>query len=369
MTDYILMFIYLILILINVFLLVQKKSSKTIVIITFLLLFLLMSGHRYSGDGDAIDFLAYYLGYNNIAESSQDNFYFYYLFYISQIVGNLIGLNYYLWLAIMTSIFLYIIYRLISKHKYNYHFFLLFFMLYFVFMFYGGLKFYFGFVLFLCAYSYIIRSQKHDIFRFIFYLILAGGFHVMYYSFSILLLLKTKKYDIKIRNIVYLFIFVAIIILFTDRNLNLIQLLVDRIGNEKISIYFSERTNLGFVLPIGIHIFISSYALFLHTGIKKRFSIESREYQMTKKILYATLLLIVFYPLFIVSLTFMRILTAYSMVIFTTTGTLFTLTYNKDKQKVFLTSWLIILTFYFINLYLNDYWFKTFRPFFDNYYF
>lgn len=369
MTDYLLMLLYLFLILINLFLLLQKKNSKTFVILTFFLLFLLMSGHRYSGDGDAIDFLAYFIGYNNIAESSQDNFYFYYLFYISQLVGNLMGLNYYLWLAIMTAIFLYLIYRLISKHKYNYHFFLLFFMLYFVFMFYGGLKFYFGFVLFLYAYSYFMRSQKNDTFRFLFYLMLAGGFHVMYYSFALLMLLKIRRYDFKIKKLVYIFIIVTILVLLTDRNLSFIQLLVDYIDNEKISIYFSERTNLGFILPIGIHFLISSYSFFLHNGVKKRFSVESNEYQTTKKILYATLLLIVFYPLFIVSLTFMRLLTAYSMVLFATTGTLFSLMYVKDRQKVFLTSMLIIISFYFINLYLNDYWFKTFRPFFDNYYF
>ena len=80
--NFVLMTIYIILIIINILLFINKKISKIVLGITVLLLFFLMSGYKYIGNGDSIDFLAYLDGYNNFEESSQVDFLFYYLFYL-----------------------------------------------------------------------------------------------------------------------------------------------------------------------------------------------------------------------------------------------------------------------------------------------
>lgn len=364
MIDYFLMVIYIIMLLIHLLMIIKKKKSKPIVIATFILLFFLMSGHRYKGDGDAIDFLAYYDGYYNIYNEIKRDFWFYYLFYSTQFVSYQIGLNYYLWLSVMTAISLFLIYKLVKKFDYNFHIFFAFFMTYYVFLFYGGLKFYYGFVLFSYSLSYFIRNKPGDKGKSFMFLMFAGSFHIMYYMFILMYVINMKKSKLIIRIILLSSLLLTLLIIGSS-GFGFIQKLINQADNNRISLYFRVKTNLGWVLPVTIHILISTYTLIINKGVYNRYGAMSLEYKRTNRLMQTTILLAAFYPLFVIALTFMRILTSYSMIMFLISG-YYALRINKNhKYKVLTVSIATILMFYFINLYLNGYWDKTFRPMFD----
>ena len=177
----VLMIVYVALIVVNLIFYINNKLTYPFIIITIILLILLMSGHQYQGNGDAIDFLAYWRGYTYYYELPQPNYWYYYLFNISQEIGHLFYLSFYQWWSLMTGLSLLFIIYTIRKRKMNPHMFLVYFMLYYVFLFYGGLKFYYGFCIFQYAFNFLLSSSKKSKYKYVFFTILAGGFHVMYY--------------------------------------------------------------------------------------------------------------------------------------------------------------------------------------------
>ncbi len=130
-----------------------------------------------------------------------------------------ISLNYYQWWAVMTALSLLFVFNTIKKRNYNPHIFLFFFMAYYVFLFYGGLKFFYGFCLFQYAFTFLLKGEKGGKLKFILITLLAGGFHVMYYMFLVLALIhltiKTEKYS---RKIIIFFITVTALTLLNRKN-------------------------------------------------------------------------------------------------------------------------------------------------------
>jgi len=333
-------------------------------------MFFFMSGHVYLGNGDGLDFHGYWYGYTEFENLERNDFWFYYLFYLTEIIGISLSLSFYQWWAVMTAISLTFIISTIKKRKYNLHLFLIFFMTYYVFVFYVGLKFFYGFCLFQYAFTFLIHGGKRGKLKFTLITILAGGFHVMYYMFLVLLLvdLKVKKRKHLIKIIVAFSLAICLINLVNGRNLlDSMQGFIDGMQNERLSIYFGFRTNWGFLLPVAIHILITIYS-YIYREIVKKYN-RDKWYLYANTLLYVNLIAVIFYPLFMIVLTFMRLLTALSLatIIASSYGQKY---FNKtDRFKLLSSGFLIICLYFYINLYLNDYMTKAVLPFFDSYYF
>jgi len=366
----ILIFIYIIFVFGHLFFYLEKKKSYLFVILTSLFIFFLMSGHKYVGNGDAIDFYGYWYGYTNFEILELSDFWFYYLFYLSERIGIYLSLNFYQWWAVMTVLSLFFIISSIKKREYNPHLFFIFFLIYYVFLFYGGLKFFYGFCLFQYAFSFLLKGEKGGKLKFILFTILAGGFHVMYYMFLVFLLIdlnkKRKKYLLKI--IIIFSLTTSVFTLLIGRNfLDFIQVIVDDFENERLSIYFGLRTNLGFLLPIGIHLLTTFYA-FIYREIVKKHN-HYKLYLYANTLFYVNLIALVFYPLFMIALTFMRLLTSLSLTTIMASGYGQEYFKKKERIKLLLSGFMIICLYYYINMYLGGYMEKTVLPFFDSYYF
>lgn len=348
----------------------NKKRSYLFVYITSIFLFFLMSGYKYVGNGDAIDFHAYWYGYTYFEILERNDFWFYYLFYSAQRIGIYLSLNFYQWWAVMTALSLTFIISTIKKREYNLHLFLFFFMIYYVFLFYGGLKFFYGFCLFQYAFTFLLNGEKEGKIKFILITLLAGGFHVMYYMFLILLLidLKIKNRKFLIKTIVVFSLTASILIKLTGGNvLNSIQGIIDSLDNDKLSSYFGLRVNWGFLLPVGIHILTTLYT-FIYRNIVKKHN-HDKWFFYANTLFYINLITVVFYPLFMIALTFMRLLTALSLTTIIASGYRQEYLSKKDRVKLLLSGFMIICLYYFINMYLAGYIEKTVLPFFDSYYF
>ena len=331
-------------------------------------LFFLISGHKYVGNGDAIDFQAYFLGYQNIEVSSKKDFWFYYLFYSSQKLGHFFSFDFYQWWACMTFVTIFFIIVTFIKRRTNPHLFLFFFMMYYIFLFYGGLKFYYGFVVFQYAFSFYLKEEKYDKYKYILFTMIAGGFHVMYYIYLPLILIKSKLNKRILITVFRISILTTLIFLLRGRNMGIILDVVNAVDNDRISIYFSSMTKLGFLLPISIHLctlyYIKYYIKLINKYVEKNYTKTYLE-----KLYYANLLVVVIYLLFIISLTFMRVLTALSLTSIIATSYNNHLFSSKERTVLLLRGLPLILMYYYINMYLGGYIEYTVLPLFDSYYF
>lgn len=366
----ILIIIYIIFAIGHLFFYLYNKRSYLFVFLTSIFIFFLMSGHKYVGNGDALDFLSYWSDYTNFEILELKDFWFYYLFYLSERIGIYLSLNFYQWWAAMTALSLIFIISSIKKREYNPHLFFFFFLIYYVFLFYGGLKFFYGFCLFQYALTFLLKGEKKGTLKFILITLLAGGFHVMYYIFLILALVNLKKKYRKnlIKIIIIISLTISLFTILTGRKfLDFIQVAIDSFENERLSTYADLRTNLGFLLPIGIHILTTLFS-FIYRDIVKKYN-QDKWYFYANTLFYVNLIAIVFYPLFMITLTFMRLLTALSLTTIIASGYRQEYFNKKDRLKLLLSGFMIICLYYFINMYLGGYIEKTVLPFFDSYYF
>ena len=368
--SHILIIIYIFFTLGHVFLYLNKKESNFFVFITSVLLFFLMSGHEYVGNGDGIDFITYENSYISFDILNLKDFWFYYLFYSAERIGIYFSLNYFQWWAVMTALSLIFIITTIIRRRYNPHLFFFFFMIYYVFVFYGGLKFYYGFFLFQYAFTFLIKDEKGGKHKYILLTLLAGGFHVMYYIFLVFglvnLKIKNRKYLLKI--IIFSSIILSVLIKASGGSLlNFAQAIIEGQGNDNISGYFALRTSWGFLLPIGIHVLTTIYA-FTYRNIVRKYD-QGKWYLYANSMLYVSLMAVIFYPTFMIALTFMRILTALSLSIIIASGYGQKYFNLRDRLKLLLSGFMIIFLYYYINISLAGYMDKSVLPFFDSYYF
>lgn len=369
MSD-ILIIIYIIFAIGHLLFYLDNKRSYLFVFITSIFIFLLMSGHKYAGSGDAGDFGSYLYGYTKFEILERKDFWFYYLFYTSERIGIYLSLNFYQWWAVMTALSLTFIISTIKKREYNPHLFFFFFMIYYVFLFYGGLKFFYGFCLFQYAFTFLLKGEKGGKLKFVLITLLAGGFHVMYYMFLVLALidLKIKNRKLLIKVIIIFSLSFSVFTILIGRNLlNSIQVIVDSIENDKLSTYFGLRTNWGFLLPVVIHVLTTLYS-FIYRNIVRKYN-QDKWYFYANTLFYVNLIAIVFYPLFMIALTFMRLLTSLSLTTIIASGYGQEYFNKMDRLKLLLSGFIIICFYYYINMYLGGYMEKTVLPFFDAYYF
>ncbi|WP_272152051.1 EpsG family protein [Tenacibaculum aiptasiae] len=348
----------------------NKKKSYLFTFFTLIFIFFLMSGHEYVGNGDGGDFYGYWYGYTEYENLERNDFWFYYLFYSAERIGIYLSLNFYQWWAVMTALSLTFIIWTIKKRRYNPHLFFFFFMIYYVFVLYVGLKFFYGFCLFQYALTFLLRGEKRDKFKFILLTLLAGGFHVMYYIFLVLVLvnLKIKKRKYLIKGIIIFSVTIVIFNVLSGRGLlNSLQSTIDSMDNTRLSTYFAIRTNWGFMLAIGIHVLTTIYA-FRYRAIVRKYD-QEKWYFYARTLLYVNLFAVIFYPLFMIALTFMRILTSLSLTTIIASSYKQEYFNKTDRLKLLFSGFLIICLYFYINMYLAGYIESAVLPFFDSYYF
>ncbi len=131
--------------------------------------------------------------------------------------------------------------------------------------------------------------------------------------------------------------------------------------------YFDLRTNWGFLIPISIHILTTVYS-FIYREIVRQYD-QDKWYFYANTLLYVNLIAVIFYPTFMIALTFMRLLTSLSLTTIIASG-YGQKYFNKiDKLKLLLSGFTIVCLYIYINIYLGGYMDKTVLPFFDSYYF
>ncbi len=133
------------------------------------------------------------------------------------------------------------------------------------------------------------------------------------------------------------------------------------IDSDKMDDYLSLSTKGGFYIPVIMQL-LSLYLAFIIKKQSKKTSLLNQQY--TDVLYYFNLLQVIFYPLFMISTTFMRLITATSMVTIAAGG------YNKfelkqrKRFKITGASVLIVAASLFRQLVLGHWWETAVVPLF-----
>lgn len=365
-------FIYIILLWVNLLIMLKGKKSRQFYIVTLIFLFFLMCGHQYKGNGDSRDFYGYFIDYYRGAQGEYRDFPFYYLFYITQKIAQSLSMTFYQWWAAMTAFSLLFISWVFRKFEIRHQCFLVYFMSYFIFIFYTGLKFYYGFCLLLCAVCYLVRGKEKDDLRFSLFVLLAGGMHALYYPFLLLLLIRSKVFS---PQKIFIISMTLCLVMFTFGKVgitnflqNLILPILDTTESNNLRNYFLSRVNFGYLIPVSVHLltlFYLSRVKYLST-IRKGSLIDNR---YANRLYDMCLLLTLLYPLYMFSLTFTRLLTAFVLCALSISYSCIKDLQRKDIHRLFIYSWPPMMIYFIYNIIMSDYWTKSVIPLFQTSFF
>ena len=239
------------------------------------------------------------------------DFNMYYMFYSCMYIGQTLGLSFDVWWVGMSIFSILVIFFACKLHKFSFNLFMVCFLAYYEIVFYSGLKFYYGFCLFLLAYGFLIRNTRKD--RLIFAVItcLAGGFHMMYYFFLVFLIKPRKNPVHFIRGVVAVSLLLTVFLRISGSALYFLQPFFNVLDNEHISIYTNFKVDLGFYLPVFLQILLTYICFSARKYLQKSGVISEK----ADTIYYTVLISVVFMPFYLLSLTFMRLLTVLSLVL------------------------------------------------------
>lgn len=240
----------------------------------------------------------------------------YWAFYRCMYLGQILGLSYRTWWAVMSVLAMSVIVISCKVHKYDINLFLASFMAYYEFVLYSGFKFFYGFCFLLLAYGFLLRNTNKSRLLYVLFVSIAGGFHVLYYIFFILLIKPRKNPKLFVSIVVTLTVILTVLMRVSGSAMSYMAPFFNMINNDHINIYTQNTVHMGFYIAIVLHL-VLIYIVFRI----KRFTEANNGYDSRTETLYYTVLLsLVFCPFYAVALTFMRFISSFSLVAITAAG-------------------------------------------------
>ena len=358
---------YVLLILCNFLLAYSGKKNWIIAYITFGIILFVFFVNGEDFIRQIYDLSNYRAQYNYYDPFLDPTFSSYYLFFIVMKLGQSSGMDFIDWwhcLMIFSNI---IIICALKIHKFNPHWFLFFYTIYYLFVLYTGLKFYLGFSVFLLGMGFLLKGGRYNKCAFGIATCIAGGFHVMYYLFLIFLFVNTSKSleDCKnnlVKSICFIGVILSIVVRFTGTANRLIGGMASVFDNEKFNSYIELSTNGGFYIAIIMQL-LSMYCAYKYMRSMQEY--YPLEYQIQGETLFfINYLQVLFYPFFMISTTFMRLLTVSSFVTITACGKEAEKLFLGTRQQLIFYSLLVIFGFYIRQFIIGDLWETSVLPFF-----
>ncbi|WP_270429754.1 EpsG family protein [Butyricimonas virosa] len=253
-------------------------------------------------------------GYRTVYEKydvlEHPDFKMYYVFYSSMYIGQQLGMSFRVWWGVMSVIAMCVVLFACKIHKFSFNLFLATFMAYYEMVFYSGFKFFYGFCVFLWAFGFLLRNTNKDKIIFAIITCLAGGLHVMYYFFLIFLLKPIKKPKAIVNIIVIVTIFFTTMMRLSGSAAAFMAPFFSALDNEHISGYTLATVNMGFYIAVILHLIVV-FAIIKMRNLKKQVDPSNVSIDT---LYYLVLLSLLFIPFYAIALTFMRLITSFSLV-------------------------------------------------------
>lgn len=355
---------YIILMLFNLFYYSQRRNNRLIWFLSLVLLVFLMSANHNVTviNGKTMDLFYYERDYYLVSKQNIQDSVLYYLFFTSQLLANTMGASYYTWLTVSSILCILSLFIAIRKFDLDIHY-VLFFFMYYVIAFYTGLKYFYGMIPILFGLYYLTKQKKA---WFVICVIIAGGLHPMYYFFLTFLFIDSKYFKPKYIFRICVGLMLVVIVFGKTRFINAISsflyLLFERQSLSR-SVYFTESTNLGFLIPIMLHIVTLIYSKKYLNCVKYYFE-DSYLVKEAERLYSINQMCILLYPLFLIAVTFSRYITVVSFVTIALSSNGLKRMSIKYKQTLFLYGIIILVFFGFYFYYVQHYWEYNLVPFF-----
>ncbi|MGI1771417.1 EpsG family protein [Streptococcus uberis] len=339
----------------------KNKYDVIVIIFTFIVFYILMSGYR-NNSGLTNDVLNNQLEYN-IVNSYKVSTYEP-LYVILMKIGRFFYLDFYTWRNVMILWALILLFYTTLKWVQNPHFLFAMFATNLliqsshIFRNFLALSVFF---LGLCIYKYTEKKSKK--FWFIFYTILASLIHSSYLVYFAILLIDSNIYQ-KNKKIIYFGVAIfCLIIFFNGTQMPGIDFIISKMGVDRLVIYFQNHTRFGFILFIILHM-TSLFSIWL---IRKN-GFKTKSNKVSLDINYIT---IIFYPLFMIDGTFIRLVRNLLLEIYSTQGDyLIDSTVNRKKLEYLLYTIIFSIFWFLITYFIQSKPEILYYPFFtDNIYF
>lgn len=339
---------------------IKASRSKILTTISFIGIFILIAGYRnYSGLSS--DLINNEYEYINIANNYTSVYEPGYVLLMK--AGSLFSLDFYSWRSSMTLIALLLVFISVYRWSSNPHFVISFFSGYLVIVSAEQFRHFLGFAIFTYGLVYYLYSgRKYKKIRFSLITIFAGMIHSLFYIYLLLILID-KSFSIKtIRRIVSLVLVFCVIVFLNGNNIPGLNFLLNMMGDSRVAIYLRQSTRFGFAYPMLLHSINAFLAYYAYNQSRNR-NIHSGAYK-------ANLLMMIFFPLYMIQTTFSRIARNLLVVTYITQGD-FILEGKPSANRlgyVFLCL-LGLGVWFYVSLFITTNPEAVFKPFFeDNFY-
>ncbi|HEE9847350.1 TPA: EpsG family protein [Clostridium perfringens] len=281
----------------------KKKFSIIILFFSFIIVYLLMAGYR-NTSGFSKDLLYSEIEFNNINSGVHSNYEVGYILLIK--LGGIFTKDFYTFRAGIIAIFLLILFWSIIKWSPSPHYVIALFSSYLVILSSEQLRYFLGFVIFevgLCILIYSENKRKRLIYSI--FLLIASSIHFSFLIYFIFLLNSTSVKSKKEKFIAILTCMFCVIIFINNNKIPGLSELLEYVNSDKMSIYMSQSTNLGFLYPFLLHIsslILTFWSLMLSIKLK-----DNKERSIIKYVYRLDLLAIVFFPLYMLQISFYRL--------------------------------------------------------------
>lgn len=369
--GYFILGIYFFIILLHIVKGMNGQKNWIFIIATFGFIYYLCGHCNYKSIYDLANYQAYYNYYDPMIDES---FGLYYVFFILVKLGQICGLSFVTWWHLTLAFFFLLIVIALYIHDINPHQFLAVFMSYYVFVYYTGLKFFYAFAVYMIAFGFLLKPGKKNKMLYILFTVLAGGIHVMYYiylifAFSYKKLASNEEGEVNLfsnKKVMMLIVATSLFVSAILRINGTASLFLSRIfsfmESDKIDLYLTLSTKLGFYIPVVLQL-LALYVTYKYRKMMK--NVNNNRYQYAEILFYTNLLQILFYPLFMVSITFTRLITSASLVTISATGYKTYELWQNERIRIVGLNFLIVFAFIFRNFVLGNLWNISVVPLFN----
>ena len=314
----------------------------------------------FNGDETDLDIAGYRTQYEIYDALEHADFRMYYMFYGLMHFGQVLGLSFKLWWTIMSVSAMGVLIIACRVHKYNINLFLATFMAYYEIVFYSGLKFFYGFCFFLLAYGFLLSNTRKSQWLYVLFTLIAGGFHVMYYYFLLFLFKPLKNPKTFVWIVAVLTVLFTLLARVSGNALSFMIPFFDAIDSEHISRYTEGTVHSGFYLAVFIH----AVVVFIAYRVRKQSHQYDKDVEKSDTLFYSVLLSLLFCPFYTIALTFLRLITAFSLIVVTASSSLLSDSY-KSRVLCSRMSLLMVFAFYLMRVFMGGFFQTSVIPYFD----
>lgn len=276
------------------------------------------AGPDYSFPGLLSDYQNYQNSYNQIENInlSDSNEYMYILLYK---LGNLLSLDFFAFRLLLIMICFFAIYVfLIKKYALNTNYILLMYLLYPMIIDSEHFQNFIAMTIFLVTVPLLKKSTLKKNILFLIMIIILSSLHTSFILYGFLIFVNAKEQNKVVKIIATFSIFLTVATLFNNNQIPFTSSIISIVENERIGGYLKTSTNLGFLIPITLHltsvglVYWSKKILDKKTQLvlenyNKNFEILNEKMSFVNLVFWINLVGIVYFPLFVLNLEFYRI--------------------------------------------------------------